>query len=310
MNQEVLLRQIRKKIGDKSLNDEIANILNISYDAAHRRTSMKAKFSFEEAIELAKYYQISLDQFLGTENQLVVKRTKPVKTKEDLLHFFESSLQILHVFQNEKQSKVYYSAKDIPFFYTISDTKLSRFKFYVWMNLLNEDKYLCSFEDFDLPYHSLRNEKLKDLYESQDVTEVWNDTTVMSILMQISFYSEMGLLKYSDIVEILGEVRTVIQHIEYKIQHNPDFHFYVNDLVILSNNILFKNEYQSSFFIPFNMFGYMMTSDEKTCSDTLIYFEHEIKNSKSLNSSGNRERKMFFNKIYRQIDDLHEKLKP
>jgi hypothetical protein len=142
------------------------------------------------------------------------------------------------------------------------------------------------------------------------VTEVWNDTTVMSILMQISFYSEMGLLKYSDIVEILGEVRTVIQHIEYKIQHNPDFHFYVNDLVILSNNILFKNEYQSSFFIPFNMFGYMMTNDEKTCSDTLIYFEHEIKNSKSLNSSGNRERKMFFNKIYRQIDDLHEKLKP
>lgn len=54
MNQEVLLRQIRKKIGNKSLNDEIANILNISYDAAHRRTSMKAKFSFEEAIELAK----------------------------------------------------------------------------------------------------------------------------------------------------------------------------------------------------------------------------------------------------------------
>ncbi|WP_278351934.1 hypothetical protein [Chryseobacterium gleum] len=43
MHQEALLKEIRRKIGEKSLNDEIANILNISYDAAHRRTSMKAK---------------------------------------------------------------------------------------------------------------------------------------------------------------------------------------------------------------------------------------------------------------------------
>jgi hypothetical protein len=177
------------------------------------------------------------------------------------------------------------------------------------MNLLNEDKFLGPFEDFDLPYHSPKNEMLKDLYESQNVTEVWNDTTIISILMQVNFYSEMGLLKYKDIVLILDEVRKVLENIEYKIQHNPNFSFYVNDLVILSNNILFKNEYQSSFFIPFNMFGYMMTNDENTCNDTIIYFEHEIKNSKSLNTSGNRERKVFFNKMYQQIDNLQEKLK-
>jgi hypothetical protein len=53
MHQEALLKEIRRKIGERSLNDEIANILNISYDAAHRRTSLKAKFSFEEALELA-----------------------------------------------------------------------------------------------------------------------------------------------------------------------------------------------------------------------------------------------------------------
>ncbi len=53
-----------------------------------RRTSMKAKFSFEEAIELAKYYQISIDQFLGAENQLVVKRTQPVKNAGRFIVFF------------------------------------------------------------------------------------------------------------------------------------------------------------------------------------------------------------------------------
>ncbi|MBB4806230.1 hypothetical protein HNP38_001502 [Chryseobacterium defluvii] len=309
MHQETLLRQIRKKIGEKSLNDEIANILNISYDAAHRRTSLKAKFSFEEALELAKHYQISLDRFLEAENQLVVKRTQPVKTTEDLLNYFENSLKILNVFQNVNHSKVFYSAKDLPFFYTISNTILSRFKFYVWMNLLNEDKFLCSFNDFNLPYYSSKNELLKELYESQDVTEVWNDTTIMSILRQVSFYSEIGLLKYPDIVNILEELKKILHDLEVKTSQNPNFQIYVNDLVILSNSILFKNEHQSSFFVPFNMFGYIMTNDEVTCNDTFTYFEHQIRNSKSLNASGNRDRKIFFNKMYDQIDALAEKLK-
>ena len=41
-NQEVLLKQIRKQLSvNQSINDEIASVLNISYDAAHRRVSGK-----------------------------------------------------------------------------------------------------------------------------------------------------------------------------------------------------------------------------------------------------------------------------
>lgn len=308
MHQEALLKEIRRRIGERSLNDEIANILDISYDAAHRRTSLKAKFSFEEALELAKYYQISLDQFLGTENQLVVKRTRPVKTTEDLLNYFESSLKILNVFQNITHSKVFYSAKDIPFFYTISDTILSRFKFYVWMNLLNQDKFLSPFHEFNLGYHSPKNDMLKDLYDKQNVTEIWNDTTILSALRQISFYHEMGLLRNNDVDLILEDLKKLLEELENKTLEKSNFQIYVNDLVILNNSILFKNELQCSFFIPFSMFGYMMTNDQLTCEDSLSYFEHQIKNSKSLNESGNRERKIFFNKMYQQIDRLKQDL--
>ncbi|AZA90701.1 Uncharacterised protein [Chryseobacterium nakagawai] len=308
MHQEALLKEIRRKIGDTSLNDEIANILNISYDAAHRRTSLKAKFSFEEALELAKYYQISLDQFLGTDNQLVVQRTQPVRTTDDLLNYFENSLKILNVFQDVTNSKVYYSAKDIPFFYTISDSVLSRFKFYVWMNLLNQDKFLSPFQDFNMQYHSVKNEMLRDLYDKQNVTEIWNDTTIMSALRQIKFYSEMKLLNNNDIELILEDLKNLLMKLENKTLEKSNFQIYINDLVILNNSILFKNEQQCSFFIPFSMFGYMMTNDAITCEDSLSYFEHQIKNSRSLNESGNRERKMFFNTMYEQIDQLKQNI--
>jgi sigma54-dependent transcription regulator len=52
----------------------------------------------------------------------------------------------------------------------------------------------------------------------------------------------------------------------------------------------------------------MMTNDKLTCEDSLSYFEHQIKNSRSLNESGNRERKVFFNKMYEQIERLKQNL--
>ena len=309
MYQEYLLREIRKKIGEKSLNDEIANILNISYDAAHRRSSSKAKFSFEEALELAKHYQISLDQFLGAENQMVVKRTQPIKTTNDLLSYFENSLKILHVFQENDNSQVYYSAKDIPFFYTISDSILSKFKFYVWMNLLNQDKFLSPFSEFSLQHHSGRNDALKEFYEQQNVTEIWNETTINSILQQVSFYHEIRMLNTTTVLQILEELQELITNLEQKTLQNPNFQIYVNDLVILNNSILFKNGKQSSYFLPFNMFGYIMMNDPSVCAETLSYFEHQIKNSKSLNTSGNRDRKAFFNLMLEKIEKLKELIK-
>ena len=309
MYQEALLLENRKKIGDKSLNDELANILNISYDAAHRRSSLKSKFSLEEAVELARYYQISLDQFVGTPNQLVVQRTQPVKSSEDLLNYFDNSLKILSSFKNKNHhAKVYYSAKDIPFFYTISDSVLSKFKFYVWMNLLNQDKFLTKFKDFDFKYYSESNKALEELYEQQEVTEIWNESSISSILQQIKFYFEIGMISSKEGELILEDLELLFARLESKIADNKNFEIYINELVILNNSILFTNETENAYFVPFSMFGYIMTNDKVTSDDAKSYFEHQIKNSKSLNNAGNRDRALFFNKMKRKINALKDEL--
>ncbi len=308
MGQELLLKEIRKKIGDKSLNDEIANILNISYDAAHRRTSLKAKFSFEEALELAKYYQISLNQFITSDQQLVVKKTSAVNTTEDLQFFFQNNLSIFENLPLSDEMTIYYSAKDIPFFYTLSDTLLSRFKIYVWMNLLNAKQVFVPFLQFSPPYLESNTQELKKKYEAQQVVELWNDRTISSILQQILFYYETGLLQKKEAEIILEELREIIEHIELKTENNPKFQLYENELMHLSNDIFFHHPQQSLFAIPTNMFGYILVNDAQTCTETRNYFEHQIKNSKSLNTSGNRDRKVFFNKMYTQIGDLKRKI--
>ncbi|AZA86729.1 XRE family transcriptional regulator [Chryseobacterium shandongense] len=308
MHQELLLRQIRRKIGDKSLNDEIANILDISYDAAHRRTSLKAKFSFEEALELAKYFQISLDQFQASDHQMVVRKTSAVTQTEDLESFFRNNLMVFENLPLSSAMTIYYSAKDIPFFYTLSDTLLSRFKIYVWMNLLNAKQVFIPFREFSPPDFEGNTKKLRKIYEEQNVVELWNDMTAASVLQQIMYYYETGLLKRHEAGIILQELKVLIEYIEQKTESSPKFHLYENELMHLSNDIFFHHPQQSLFAIPTNMFGYLLINDEKTCKETQNYFEHQIKNSKSLNTSGNRDRKIFFNKIYVQIEKIYEKV--
>ncbi|KFC18805.1 hypothetical protein [Chryseobacterium sp. FH1] len=305
MYQELLLKQIRSKIGDKSLNDEIANVLNISYDASHRRTSMKSKFSLEESLVLAKFYNISLDSFMESDNQIIAKKTKPIRTVTDLLNYFDDALHLLNDFKINKETEVYYSAKDIPFFYTISDSVLSRFKLFVWMNLLNEKDFMQPFDDFKLERYSDKSEDLKSLYENLNVTEIWNNTTISSILNQVLFYSEIEILSKETAKLILEELKILIKSIEKKAENeNKNFHIYAHDILILNNSILFKNEEKSSLFVPYNMFGYMMTDDQSTCDDALNFFQHQIKNSTSLSFSGQRDRKKFFNSMLERIETL------
>ena len=308
MYQELLLKEIRNKIGDKSLNDELANVLNISYDAAHRRTSLKSKFSLEESLQLAKFYNISLDRFLENNDNLLVKKTKAVNKTEDLHSFFDNTLDILSSISFSENSVIYYSAKDIPFFYTVSDTLLSRFKIYVWMNLLNSKQVFIPFQNFQPQQFNSKTKILREIYEEQNVIELWNDMTISSILLQISFYFEIGLLKKNDANLILEELENLIQYIENKTENNSRFQIYQNELVHLSNDIFISNGLQSTMAIPCNMFGYLLTNDAKTCKETLNYFEHQIKNCKSLNTAGNRDRKLFFNRMYNQIENLKQKL--
>ena len=305
MYQELLLKEIRKKIGEKSLNDEIANILNISYDAAHRRTSLKSKFSLEESVNLAKYYNISLDRFIASDNTVIAKKTKPIRTSTDLLNYFQDALILLNDFKLNPDTKVYYSAKDIPFFYTISNSVLSKFKLFVWMNLLNEKDFMTPFNDFQLEKYADKSADLKTLYENLNVIEIWNSTTMSSILNQISFYTEIQLLTKETAIIILQELKDLIRNIEKKAEDGSQkFQIYAHDLLILNNSILFESEEKSSLFVPFNMFGYMMTDDKSTCDDALNFFQHQIKNSTSLNFSGQRDRKKFFNKMIENIEVL------
>lgn len=308
-HQEILLARIRNLMPKNiSLNDEIAKILDISYDAAHRRLSMKSKFSIEETITLCKYYSISMDTLFGDKNYLLVEKTKKIETLSDFKDYFRKTNEVLS-HMDTQETTIYYAAKDIPMNYTVSGTLFSKFKFFIWFNLLNK-KQSSSFEKFTFEESVLNeNNNLKTFFENTKRIEIWNDTTINSSLQQVNYFFEAGLLNYKNALLILKDIAEIINSIEKKCELDTlNFQLFYNELLILNNSVLFTSKEKSAFFLPYNALGYYVTSDLKTCKEQEQYITNQISNSKSLNQSGKKDRKIFFNKMHQKIEFHKQKI--
>ena len=303
-NQELLLREIKKLLPkETSLIDAIATVLDISYDASHRRVSSKSKFSIEEVVSLCNHYEIAMDTVFGNKTNVLFNKTKEVESLDDLILYFKDSFENLKEFKNS-DATIYYSAKDIPLFYTIGGTLLSKFKLYVWLNLLVGKENISAFESFHLTQQLQEyTSELQSIYYNLSIHEIWNDTTINSTIQQIFYFFESGLLTIENAIYLYQDVKNILINLEEKCSKNkPNYHLYFNELLILNNNVLISNAEKSKLFIPYTMLGYFITNDLNTTKNASTYFLDQLKNSKSLNLSGTRDRKLFFNKANQKVD--------
>lgn len=307
-NQELLLKTIQKKVKNTSLLDEIAKVLGISYDASHRRISLKSKFSIDETILICNHFDIAMDTLFRNESKYVLDKTKTIKSIADFKLYLEKSALLLNQYKGNN-SFVYYSAKDIPLHYTIGGSLLAKFKIYVWLNILTSDQNL-SFENFVIEESMLQEStNLVSIFENINRTEIWNDTTINSSLQQMYYFFEAGLLNYTNAILIIEDIENVISKIEKQVQLNsPNFELFYNELLVLNNTVLFTNEKNASFFIPHNMLSYYVTSDTIICKEEKEFITNQLKNSMSITKAGKKDQKIFFNRMYQKIEFYKNKV--
>lgn len=304
-NQEQLLKQIRKQLsGNESVNDAIASILNISYDAAHRRVSGKSKFSIDETVQLAHHYNISLDDLFFQKGKIIIEKTIEVTTLNEMQHYFKNAAAQIELLTKSPSATLYYSAKDIPLFYFMDATILSKFKAYVWLNLLSPNTSNVAFEDFVVDASFMEPmEKLKKVYEKVEVNEVWNDTTINSSLQQILYFYEAGLLHYKSAHALFNDLKRIVNLTREKC-NNPKskFTIYYNELILLNNNLLIESDEKLTLFVPYTLLGYFITDNKESCENVHQFFKQHIRSSKALNQTGIKDQHLFFNKAIRKID--------
>jgi len=288
--------------------EAVATALDISYDAAHRRVSLKSKFSLDESVALSKYYNLSLDRLFETTSTefVTIEKTKHVENEADLQQYFEESHHSLVPLLKEKECSILYSAKDIPLFYNLNGDKLSQFKYYVWLKLLNPELATKSFETF-APSTSLiqAGKTLGSLYNNLQTVEIWDITSVNSTLKQIYFYYQAGQLATETALDFCNLLTKLIKSIFDKlVNKDANFKLYYNELHLMNNNVLVNTPHTQMLYVPFTLLSYYKTSDKHTCKEAETFLNKQLQNSKLLNTAGEKERNTFFNKIYTKINAL------
>lgn len=302
--QEQLLIEIRKKIQPTdSINEVLSAILNISYDAAHRRVSQKSKFTIDETMQLANHFNISIDNIFGDSKKVVVEKTNEIKNLKDMMNYFKDAANRIEKIADDSTT-LYYSAKDIPLFYFMDGTIMSKFKLYVWLQLLNPDLSQTEFEKFVINEAFMEDiQKLKKMYQKATVKEVWNDTTINSSLQQIIYFYEASLVSFESANALLKDLKRIVSDLKNKANKaNSNYSIYYNELILLNNNMLIETSPQITMFVPYTLLGYFITEDKNSCKSALDFFNQQITNSKPLNQSGIKDLNLFFNKMDRKID--------
>ncbi|GAB5400325.1 MAG: hypothetical protein Aureis2KO_19100 [Aureisphaera sp.] len=322
--QELFIKHLRSHIPEnQSLIEQVASILNIHYDAAYRRVNSKTNLSLEEAVILAKHYKISLNKLfeVGDENTLLAEKSSPIRTAADLEFYFRSSYQSIQPLAKLKSASIIYSAKDIPIFYTLTDSWLTRYKFYVWLKFLNEDGSMekQTFEDFATTIQpSLMKSalELSDMYKYIDVLEFWNDNTVNGTLQQILYYYESNHISKEMALLVCEDLKKVVDHVEEQAirqvvtnsKNNASYQLYKSDLLTMSNTVMVKTSHQKMFYIPFTVLSYFRVSHPATCNELHRFFEKQMKNSKLLIKSGEKDRALFFNRMLQKIQSVIDRI--
>lgn len=322
--QEQFIRHIKSQIpNDRSVIDEISDILNINYDAAYRRVNLKTNLTLTEAVELSKHFKISLNKLyeVGSQHTIIAEKSPKIGDAAGLEQYFKTSLENVRPLTKLKSASIIYSAKDVPLFYTLKDSYLTRYKIYVWLKFLNEDGSMSkvSFDDFlkTLPPSLLQSAfSLGETYDYIDITEFWNDNTINGTLQQVFYYFETGLLSKEMALVICKDLQHIVNHVEQQTikqtiidsKNNASYNLYKSDLLTMSNTIMVKTQHQKVFFTPFTVLTYFKIEHQETCNEMDRFFSKQMKNSKLLVNAGEKDRALFFNKMQQKIQTVIERI--
>ncbi|MEL6812083.1 MAG: hypothetical protein AAFP76_12185 [Bacteroidota bacterium] len=322
--QEVFIRSIRALLPEnRSIIDEVSGILNLSYDAAYRRVNCKTALSLEEAVQLAKHFKLSLNNLfeVGNQGTLLAEKSPIIENVQGLEMYFKAGLQNIKPLISIKNASITYSAKDIPIFYTLSDSYITRYKCYVWLKFLNEDGSMAkvSFEDFlqTMPPSLIKAANdVSEAYQNINIIEFWNDNTINGTLQQIFYYFETKLLSKEMALNVCQDIKNIISHVEQQTinqtilnsKNDSSYQLYKSDLLTMSNTVMVKARGQKMFLTPFTVLSYFKIQHPETCDQMDRFFEKQMKNSKLLVNAGEKDRSQFFNKMQKKVDTVIDRL--
>jgi hypothetical protein len=307
-------------VAKKTNPAELAAMLYISKDTIYKRLHGASAFTLDEAFILQAKFGFSID---GLTPSLATTQ-KVFNTKEFLLldtPVATSKNYVQQLFTDFTQlgtlgaPHLYYAAKDLPLFCFFSSELLTSFKLFFWyITIFDSHEKKLTYTTTWLPPDVLQMaSQLYTIYNHVPSTEIWNKETIQSTLHQIEYCVTVGLLTNADALKIIAEIHTFIDKLEEKADQgyktpNATFTLYLNEILLLDNNVLFTIGNHKLFYLPYQTLNFVSTSDAVFTQNTFNWFTKQIAKSTTISGTGQKARTQLMNHYRQEIEKVRMKL--
>ncbi|MGC4035616.1 MAG: helix-turn-helix transcriptional regulator [Chitinophagaceae bacterium] len=326
--QQQLFTTIKGKIPDHlSAPEEIARMLGVSVDSVYRRMRGEKAIALDELHMLCDHYKISLDQMMNIQTGSFLFQGNLLDS--ETFRFDAYLTGVMHnmaYFNSFKEKEFYYLCKDVPLFQHFHSREFAAFKYYFYMKTLvgfpEFKNKKISFDEYPDSLFEM-SKKIFDIYYQLNVHEFWNYESLNSTLRQIEYYVEGRMFQSNeDAIKVYEALERFFNHIEkqaelgYRFKEDdPDktpigkFSMYVNETVLLDNNILVILDGVKLVIVPHSAVNYMMSRDIKFTENFYRYIKNMEKRSTMVSQVSEKERARFFKHMRDKIQSRKHAMK-
>jgi hypothetical protein len=264
-----------------------------------------------------------MDQLLQLNTDTVVFNATGLNRNQFPFHeILESMYKQMRFFNTFNHKRILYLCKDMPIWQFYLFPELAAFKTFFWAKTIhNEPEYInqqFSLSEFTLDgFFNLGQEIIRE-YNKIPSVELWNLESINSTVSQIQFYKESGgFKKESDIATVIDSFEKTLDHLQLEAEKGFKFmpgdtdvsykapaDLYINEVVIGSNTILAEIDGGKISFIPYNVFSFIHTRDQRF-NETVFNGFHTLRSRSTLISgTGEKERNRFFGSLRSKLNKL------
>lgn len=313
---------------NKSLVDELSDVLRLSTDSAYRRIRGETALTIDEVSLLCAHYRIPFDHFAQGESGKSSVTFQYSHLSSDFVKFEEylnSLITHMDMIRKTEPKEIIWCAEDVPIFHHFRYPKLSAFKLFYWSkSILNapvyEDK---KFDPDGMPQSAMdKVRRIYELYQKIPSIEIWTEDTLNSTLKQVEYYSESGLFEsVQDATDVLNEIEQMIRALERQVaksakfsgdapaaDDNIEFKLYFSDLMVGTNSILITAGSSRVSYLSINTFNSMATTNAGFNDENERWVRNIIRKSTLISGVSEKQRMKFFKLLYDKIAQTRAKI--
>jgi hypothetical protein len=303
--------------------DEIADLLNLSYDSVYRRVRGEKPLTMVELKTLCEHFHISVDQVLQIKTDSVVFQAPNINNdNEEFVDYLKGVLKQLQYFNSFNQKQMLYLCKDLPIWHFYCYPEIAAFKTFCWIKTIRNNpayqnkKFSLSEYKFEDCY-ALGQQILQEYCNIPSI-ELWNYESLTSSIRQVEYYKDAGLFsRKEDFHLVLDSLDKTLDYLQHQAEigkkfmpggteltHKKPFQFYVNEVILGNNTIMVDLDGGQQCFITYNIFNYLTTRDPRFTSQSIQSFQNLLSRSTIISGTGEKFRNRFFGYLHEKVAAL------